>query len=191
VWNLTNSMLAVIIILLLIILFAMFPVGAYRALSNTAEGNSGGGGDSDSGNNPIICNQINNCLDVSGKITAKEFQALNGPIQMSAPAWYIWSDGWIGTKNFLMVGEGIPYPDAGEIRAAGKIEGKELVANDGPIEMLDSGWYIWSSGWIGTDGWIHFQSNECVSNHRKKGCDLKVNFDNETLGLTCGDWEPC
>ena len=36
---------------------------------------------------------------LSGKIVAKEFQATGGPIAMTDPSWYIWSDGYIGANN--------------------------------------------------------------------------------------------
>ncbi|MBI4155520.1 hypothetical protein HY498_05555 [Candidatus Woesearchaeota archaeon] len=113
-----------------------------------------------SGSYNVVANSCNadalceaTAVTSTGSVNAKEFLATGGPIRMTNPSWYIHSDGWLGTKGFLLVGStdntGMV---AGKIRASDKIEAKEFLATNGPIIMGSSGWYIWSNGYIGADG---------------------------------------
>ena len=102
------------------------------------------------------CNADANCetnsITSTGSVNAKEFLATGGPIRMTNPSWYIHSDGWLGTKGFLLVGStdntGMV---AGKIRASDQVEAKEFLATNGPIRMTSSSWYIWSDGYIGAN----------------------------------------
>ena len=110
-------------------------------------------------------NSINaNECTADGICEVNELQALNGPVRMTNPSWYIWSDGYIGATGKIEGSElkaksgPIIMEDSswyiwsnGHMGATGKIEGSELKAKNGPIIMEDSSWYIWSNGYIGAD----------------------------------------